>query len=180
MGGGFGPEFTTGQTEQIEKIRERLEDERVELTNRVHAMALEVHDVLEADEPDFGALERKIEEMSEVRVELMKLKLKQHKEIRALLDDDQRTLFDRGFAERFGNGLMMGGHGMGGRGMCGPMAHGGRTGRGAGPMGRGMGGHMGRHPMMQGGTGMGYPGMGVCPWTAPDDGPPPAPGDGSE
>ena len=157
---GFGPQFTLEQQEQIKKIHERYNDERTEFANRLKVMALEMQDVVEADEPDFKAIERKMEDMAAVKLDLAKLKLRIHQDIRPLLDDDQRTLFDRGFGRRMGHGGMscLGAGPTGGRGGMsghGGMGHGGRMGNRA----------VGGQRPMHGGMGMG-PGAaaGTCPW----------------
>lgn len=169
-GRGMGPAFTEEQQEQIEEIHDKYADQRAELTNRLKVIMLETEDMLDDDsEPDFGALEKSIEQTSEIRAELAKLRLRIHKEIRSLLDGDQKVLFDRGL------GRMMHGR-MGGRdGMPGMSGH-----RGMRMMGRGqamcrpggsvaMGGGMSGHPGM--GRGPGQPGMSPwCPFAGdPDD-----------
>jgi Spy/CpxP family protein refolding chaperone len=130
--GGLMPQFTAEQQEQIEAIHEKFNDECAELTNRAKVLALELKDLVSDGEPDFDGIEGKLEEMSRVRLDLMKLRIRIHKEVRPLLDEDQRTLFDQGLARLVGHG------GAGGRG-------GGMMGRGAG---RGMRPGMGQHPMM--------------------------------
>ncbi len=158
MGRGLGPEFTTEQKEEIEEIRAKYEDERVELHNRVAAMHLDLEEILDGDEPDFRALERMIDDISTTRADLMKLKLRQHQEVRSILDEDQRSLFDAGFARRFGRGLVMGGHGKADCGMRPGMGHPGKGHPGMG--GRGM-----CRPGMRAGTGAQGP---MCPWTQDD------------
>ncbi|MEA3408945.1 MAG: periplasmic heavy metal sensor [Candidatus Eisenbacteria bacterium] len=143
-GMGMGPAFTDEQQEKIEKIHDNYNDERAELTNRLKVLMLEGQELMEADTPDFDAMESRIEEVAEVKVELAKLRLSIHKEIRPLLDDDQKVLFDRGL------GRMLHG-GMAGDRTCHP-----------GMMGRsGMRGPSGGHPGMmmgRGGMGGGMPG----------------------
>lgn len=161
-------QFTAEQQEQITKIHEKYNDERVEKHNRLAVLATELGDIMKADEPDFGKIERKMEEMSGVRLELQKIQLRQHKEVRGLLDDDQRTLFDRSFAARMGRFGRMGitAPGAGHPNMRGGM------GRGAGtcqPMGRRAPG-AGAGAMMQGGMGMG-PCGGQFRQTAPEPSP---------
>ena len=82
---------------------------------------LEGQELMEADTPDFDAMESRIEKVAEVKVELAKLRLSIHKEIRPLLDDDQKVLFDRGLGrmllggmagDRAGHPGMMGRSGM--------------------------------------------------------------------
>ena len=127
VGRGMGPAFTEEQQEQIEKIHDSYADERAELTNRLKVIMVEAHDVDSDDAPDYKAIERNIEEAAEVRVKLAKLRLQVHKEIRPLLDDDQKVLFDRGLATKL--------HSSGGPGSPGMMGRRGGMGRG-GAMGR--------------------------------------------
>ncbi len=165
-GMGMGPTFTDGQMEKIEKIHDSYNDERAELTNRLKVIMLEAHDAVAEDTPDFDAIERRIDEMTEVKGDLAKLRLRIHKEIRPLLDDDQKVLFDRGLGRMLQGGMAGGraGHpGMMGRGgmregMRGGMRGGTRGGAGGGMRG-GMGGGMpGRAGM---GGGMAYQ---MMPW----------------
>ncbi len=146
-GMGMGPAFTDEQMEKMEKIHDKYNDERAELTNRLKVIMLEAHDVVAGETPDFNAIERRIEEAAEVKVKLAKLRLKMHKEIRPLLDDDQKVLFDRGLGRMLHGGMaghpgMRGGmRGGMGDGMRGSMRGGMRGGMGGGMPGRaGMGG----------------------------------------
>ena len=151
-GMGMGPAFTDEQQEKIEKIHDKYNDERAELTNRLKVLMLEGQELMEADTPDFDAMENRIEEVGVVKVELAKLRLSIHKEIRPLLDDDQKVLFDRGL------GRMLHG-GMAGDRSCHPGMMG-RSGMRGGTRG-GMRGHGSAHPGMmmgRGGMGGGMPG----------------------
>lgn len=145
-GDGMCPLFTVEQQEQIDKIHQKYDDQRVELSNRLKVMSGEMRELVAAEgEPNFKAIEKKMEDMAAIRLDLAKLRLRIHQEVRPLLTDDQKTLFDRGL----GRGMM--------RGM--------RDGaRGEGRMGHAMrAGAMGQGAMMyQRPGGMcGMPGMGV-------------------
>ena len=137
-----GPVFTDEQKNEIAEVHEKYDEEKVELANRARVLRLEMAELLGADDIDFGDVENKIEEIHAVKLELAKLRLRIHQEVRPLLTDDQRALFDRGFG-RMGGRMMGGGHGMGagcGRGgMRGGHGMGMRGGRGMHPRG-GMGG----------------------------------------
>jgi Spy/CpxP family protein refolding chaperone len=153
MGRGMGPAFTAEQQEQMEKIHDKYADERAELTNRLKVIMLEARDVDTDAAPDYKAIEKNIEEVSAIRVKLAKLRLQIHKEIRPLLGDDQKVLFDRGLG-----GMLHGG--MGGQGHPGMM---GRRGGMDCMMGRGgtMGcGAMGGRGAMSGPGAMGCGAMG--------------------
>ena len=137
-GAALRPSFTTQQQEQIEEIRTKNDAQRVELHRQVGVIRLDTQELLTQAEPDFGKVEAKIDAISELRAKLAKMRLQQHKEIRGILTAEQRTLFDRGFAE----GCCDGG-GPGGGSGCGPMDGGGKMGcamqmgAGSGPAGCG-------------------------------------------
>jgi Spy/CpxP family protein refolding chaperone len=157
-GKGMMPEFTAEQKEQIGAIKEKYEAQRVALANRAKAMNIEMTELLTADEPDFKAIEKKIDDFAKVHTDRVKLRLKQHQEIRGLLDKDQKTIFDAGLCMKLCD-LVAGGKGHGkGHGGCGGMM-GGRMGCGTGGKGGcGMGGGMMGHRMM-GKMGCGMGGM---------------------
>ena len=141
MGGGMGPAFTIEQKEEMTEIREGFDEERVGLTNKMKVMHLEMQELLGADDVDFGKIERMIDNVTELRGEMTKLRLRQHVAIRKILDDDQRVLFDKGFGRILGHG------GRGGMMDCGPMGS--------------RGGMMSGHDGMMGGRMMSqHPGMG--------------------
>ncbi|MFH1865601.1 MAG: hypothetical protein ABIK85_06935, partial [Candidatus Eisenbacteria bacterium] len=148
------------QQEQMEKIHDKYSDERVELTNRLKVIMLEARDVEDDAAPDYGAIENTIEEVSAIKVKLAKMRLQIHKEIRPLLDDDQKVLFDRGLGR-----LLHGG--MGGQGHPGMMGRSGGMGSGGMMGGRGAmgaGGAMGARGAIGGpGMGGGTPGQ-MAPW----------------
>ncbi len=110
MGPGAMPAFTEAQQEKMQEIRSGFDEQRVELSNRIKVMHLEMRELITGDEPDFGKLERMIDDISKERAEMMKLRIRQHVAVRKILTDDQKLLFDKGF------GMQMGHGGMGGRG----------------------------------------------------------------
>lgn len=155
VAGRRGPVFTEEQLEKIEAIHESHSDERAKLTNRLKVIRVEMQDLLNDDSPDLNALENKLEEASEVKLELQKLRLQIHKEIRPLLDDDQKVLFDRGLGRMLGR--------MGDRGARGQRAMmGGRGAMGGGMRGGMQGGAAGSGRMMHGPGG--FHGQGVPPF----------------
>ncbi len=127
MGQGAMPAFTEAQQEKMQDIRSGFDEERVEISNRIKVMHLEMRELMTGDKPDFGKLERMIDDISVQRAEMMKIRIRQHVAVRKILTDDQKVLFDQGF------GMQMGHFGMGGRpggGMGGPGAMGSRPGGG--------------------------------------------------
>jgi len=169
MGRGMGPAFTEAQQEQIKKIHDKYSDERAELTNRLKVIMVEAHDIDAGSAPDYGDIENNIEEVANIKVKLAKLKLQIHKEVRPLLDDDQRVLFDRNLGGMLHGGMGGSGHpGMMGRsgGMrCGEMmGRGGVMGCKGAKGGSGMGGMSG-HPRMMGRAMSNAGTMPWCPFT---------------
>ena len=120
----MGPEFTSEQMEQIEQIHEQYRDEQVELRNALKVKALELQELFEAGDPDFDVVEDLMVEMAGMRTELLRIRVRIHRDIRPMLNEDQRMLFDKGFAAMAGRRAHMGDrvrehhmgrHGAGGR-----------------------------------------------------------------
>lgn len=156
MGPGAMPAFTEEQQEKMQEIKASFETERVELVNRIKVMHLEMRDIVTSDDPDFGKLERMIDDISGARAEMMKIRVRQHVAVRKILTDDQKVLFDEGFGRQMGEGMCGHPGAMGGKPGGGMM--GGRGGMNCGPGGGTMGGHGG----MNCGPGGGNPGrMGI-------------------
>ncbi len=118
-GMGFIPDLTPEQSKQIEQLRTRhirkvdlLRAEIGEKEARMTTLRL-------ADEPDAKAIDKTIDEISKLRGDIMKEREAHRREIRALLTDAQKAVFDRrGPQGRFndGNGDRKGRRGKAGRG----------------------------------------------------------------
>jgi Spy/CpxP family protein refolding chaperone len=132
MGRGAMPTFTEEQQEKIQEIRSSFDEDRVELANRIKVMHLEMRELITGDNPDFGKLERMIDDISKERAEMMKIGIRQHVAVRKILTDDQKVLFDQSFGMRMSHAGMVGS--MGGPGVMGGRPGGGRMG-GRGGMG---------------------------------------------
>ncbi len=103
--------------------------------------------LMTAEKPDMGAIDKNIEKIASIRVQIAKIMAKHHMEMRAQLTDEQRLKFD----------LMKGKMGKD-KGMRG------RLGNAKGMKGRlgmrpGMNGKMGMHPGMNGNNSELMPGM---------------------
>jgi len=68
---------------QLNPLRLDLQEKKIQLDR-----------LMIADQPDKSAIMNKADEMSEIRLEMQKLRLGNRMEVRALLDDDQKALFD--------------------------------------------------------------------------------------
>lgn len=123
-----GLDLTEEQQTRIESITTDAMKEHLPIKSRLQTLKAELDELLIADNPNQGAINRKIDEMSSLRTEMQKSHIDTRLRIRELLTDDQRIKFD---AMRM--------HGPGKR----MMRHGGRSGR--------MGGMRGGRPGMRGG-----------------------------
>jgi Spy/CpxP family protein refolding chaperone len=118
--------LTTEQMEKVGKVRGKYHDQRAEIFTKMATLRGEMRDLLSQPEPDFGKVGERIDAMSDLRARLARMRLEQHKEIRGLLTDEQRAIFDRRFADADGDGPdgIMG---------CGPMGGGMACGGAGGP-----------------------------------------------
>ena len=91
--------LTTEQMEKVDKVRGKYHDQRAEIFTKMATLRGEMRDLLSQPEPDFGKVGERIDAMSDLRARLAKMRLEQHKEIRGLLTDEQRAIFDRRFAD---------------------------------------------------------------------------------
>jgi Spy/CpxP family protein refolding chaperone len=160
MRGAPALDLTDEQFLQIQKIRLKFQEEILSLETRWRRVSLDL-DELEWKGVDRAAIEAKIKELDRTEAELDKRYLDHRNEIRSVLTEDQRAVFDRtgGLGLGWGPGW---GAGMAPRW---GMRWGGGRGRGAG-WGPGMGLGSGRGYGRAYGRGWG-PGLGrgyFCPW----------------
>jgi hypothetical protein len=118
--------LTTEQMEKVDKVRGKYHDQRAEIFTKMATLRGEMRDLLSQPEPDFGKVGERIDAMSDLRARLARMRLEQHREIRGLLTDEQRAIFDRRFADADGDGPD-------GAMACGPMGGGMECGGAGGP-----------------------------------------------
>lgn len=118
-GMGFIPDLTPEQSKQIEQLRTRhirkVDLMRAEIGEKEARMTT----LRLADEPDAKAIDKTIDDISKLRGDIMKEREAHRREIRALLTEAQKAVFDRrGPQGRFndGNGDRKGRRGKAGRG----------------------------------------------------------------
>lgn len=105
------PDLTTDQITAIHKLRIEHQKEMLPIRTKLHAQRLELQ-ALMLQEPNQKQLDNKIEQIGEIRTELMKKRMAHRLKIRDLLTDEQKAIFDtQGFGKfgRFGRGFH-GGH----------------------------------------------------------------------
>ena len=116
------PGITIEQLDQIEVIRLNTMKKNQELQNQLGEKRAQLRSLSTADRADGSAIDRTIDEMASIRAEMAKNRMASHQEIRKLLTEEQRIIFDqrgpgnRG-QEKYGKpGKMRRGHGF--RGDC--------------------------------------------------------------
>jgi Spy/CpxP family protein refolding chaperone len=105
----FGIEnLTDAQKKQIQDIRQEMEKASIPLKAQVELKHAELKTLLVAEKPDKTAIDKKIEEIGAIRVQLQKKWIGSGIEISALLTPEQRAKFDEHILQ-FGRGGMMDG-----------------------------------------------------------------------
>lgn len=88
------PDLSDQQQEQIRDTRLNTRKEVMPLQNRMREKAARLKTLRTAENADMAAINTVVEEMSSLRAEIMKARLASEQEIRSLLTDDQRVVFD--------------------------------------------------------------------------------------
>lgn len=129
-GAGFGfndLDLSQDQETKIDQMRLEMQKEMIPLHNQLDNLRSELHLLMTEEKADQGAIDQKIEAMSQLRTKIQKKRTAHHLAVRSILNKEQRVKFDQRMLAR-GNG-----HGFG---------HGpgfGATGKGKGPCGQGFG-----------------------------------------
>jgi len=126
-----GLDLTEEQQVQIEQINTDAMKAHLPIRSKLQTLNAELDEILIADNPNRGAINRKIDEMSSLRTEMQKDRIDTRLKIRELLTEEQRVKFDA--IRMHGPGKRMMRHF--GRGLRGGM-RGGRPGMGRPMMGR--------------------------------------------
>ena len=82
------------QQAQLEAITTETMKEHLPIRSKLQTLKAELDELLIADNPNQGAINRKIDEMSGLRTEMQKARIDTRLRIRALLTEEQRVKFD--------------------------------------------------------------------------------------
>lgn len=89
-----GLDLTQEQQTQIEQITTDAMKTHLPVRSKLQTLKAELDELLIADSPNRGAINRKIDEMSSLRTEMQKDRIDTRLKIRELLTDEQRVKFD--------------------------------------------------------------------------------------
>lgn len=114
------PDLTEDQEKKITALRTKFLKESQVISNTIDIKEAELHALSTAEKPDMKAIEAKIDEIGLLKSNLAKKKETHRQDVRALLTEDQRVIFDahspRGGG--FHGGTPQGGNGPGCRQNC--------------------------------------------------------------
>lgn len=118
------PDLTESQKTEIQKLKTAHMKEVMPLKNQLNEMQARLKTLTTANNPDMNAINAEIDKIGKIKTDLQKMKAKHHQDIRKLLTEDQRVMFD------MHSGKGCGQHGKG----CGQQGQGcGQHGEGPGP-----------------------------------------------
>jgi zinc resistance-associated protein len=111
--------LTEDQQKKAEAIEMETQKAVAPIEAQIGIKEAELKALIITDKPDKAAIDKKIEEIGALRVQVQKKHMAGKLEVRAMLTPDQRVGFDRRFGREGGCGMgcgrMEGGPGMGGR-----------------------------------------------------------------
>lgn len=101
-------ELSEEQQSQIEAITTETMKEHLPIRSKLQTLKAELDEMLIEDNPNQGAINRKVDEMSSLRTEMQKAHIDTRLRIRSLLTEEQRVKFDAmGMHGRHGPGKRM-------------------------------------------------------------------------
>jgi Spy/CpxP family protein refolding chaperone len=90
------PDLTEEQKEQIKELEINNMKEVLSLKNQMGERESQLRTLSTADNVDINSIYELIEEIGELKTQMMKQEAALHQEIRKILTDDQRVFFDMG------------------------------------------------------------------------------------
>jgi len=96
------PDISDDQREGIKKLKLQFMQESLPLKNQLNENRAKYQTLSTAKNVDMKSIEKLVEEAGKIEVELKKKAARNHQEIRGLLTDDQRIVFDSQRGREFG------------------------------------------------------------------------------
>lgn len=104
----FIPDLTEEQKESIKKIKLQLKKDMLPIQNLIREKEAKLITLESAETPDMDKINKLIDEIYAEKAKLRKLKVKAHQDIRNLLTEDQKIIFDSHYANKSGKGHQAG------------------------------------------------------------------------
>ena len=86
--------LTPQQEEQIRQLRTAQLEKRLQFRNQMDELRVRKRSLQTQANPDMNAIDRVIDQMADLRTTMMKDAAAHHQQIRSLLTDEQRIIFD--------------------------------------------------------------------------------------
>ncbi|MGH2569310.1 MAG: Spy/CpxP family protein refolding chaperone [Bacteroidota bacterium] len=102
------------QRNQIEKLRTDFQKQQIPQRGKVETAQIELRELLRAENPDKAAIEKKINELAQLRAQLSVARVNQMFAVRNVLTPEQQKMIRDGMRERFREGFGGPRHPMGG------------------------------------------------------------------
>lgn len=94
------PDLTEEQQEKMKKLRLDMQKNKLPITNQLGEKRARMRTLSTAENPNMKEINKLIDEMGELRTKIDKLKAAHHQEVRKLLTEEQRVVFDAHSTER--------------------------------------------------------------------------------
>lgn len=88
------PDLTENQKTEMQKLKTAHMKEVMPIRNQLNELEAHLKTLTTATNPDLNAIYAEIEKIGKVKTDLQKMKAKHHQDIRKLLTDEQRLMFD--------------------------------------------------------------------------------------
>lgn len=88
------PNLTDEQREQIQQLHLDVREQNLELRNELNEKQARLRTVTTGSTTDMDAANQLIDDMSTLRADMMKQRLQTHSQVRELLTDEQKVVFD--------------------------------------------------------------------------------------
>ncbi len=116
------PDLTDEQVAKIKTLRVEMMKKTNPLQAQIKEKQAHLNTLSIAASPDMKAINKTVEEIGDLRTQIMKIRMQFRQDVRALLTADQRVIFDSKAGKMMGHG-MKGHHGQGGPGKGMPCKH---------------------------------------------------------
>ncbi|HEY5614421.1 MAG TPA: Spy/CpxP family protein refolding chaperone [Bacteroidota bacterium] len=93
------------QQAQVGKLRTDFQKQQITIRAKVQLAQVELRELMRADKPDKAAIEKKIQETSQVQAQQRLARVNHLLAVRALLTPEQQKMAREGMSERFREGL---------------------------------------------------------------------------
>jgi Spy/CpxP family protein refolding chaperone len=113
-GGGWKASLTDEQRTQIAKLKLSYKQKAIPLKLQIKQARVELAMLITSAKPDNKAIDKKIDQIVNLKARKMRLKADMKIAIRKLLNDDQKVMFDMKMLKKAYHGGKGGGHGRGG------------------------------------------------------------------